>query len=296
MRAVPILAFLLALTAPAVAAPPGLPAPDDRDCPPVCAGACVKPIVLPDRWDDATALAGHEDWAGNGRHDQERFDDANANRLFDLGEPFTDSNANGQYDAEAYHPFLTGYVPDPVPGNVLAPEGDLGRLITLRPSRESRVVSSHYFAAAFPPVNKGTPVRGARAFREALESCVSPFVEKGDWIELEPGSMEGVVHDALRALYEQDPRAEWDPVSRTVVGSRFDGAHQKRVVLLALLDPRIGPESGRAVVQATKIAAFFFEAPGADGTVTGRFLKVRAAGLPCGCSCTAEEAFLRHCP
>ena len=145
MRAASIFALLLAVTVPApvAAAPPGLPAPDDRDCPPVCAGACVKPIVLPDRWDDVTVLSGHADWAGNGRYDAERFDDANANRIHDVGEPFTDSNANGQYDAEAYHPALTGYVPDPVPGNFLAPDGDLGRLITLRPSRESRIVSSH---------------------------------------------------------------------------------------------------------------------------------------------------------
>jgi hypothetical protein len=45
-----------------------------------------------------------------------------------------------------------------------------------------------------------------------------------------------------------------------------------------------------------KIAAFFFEAPSPDGVVLGRFLKARAPGVPCSCTCESAEAFLRDCP
>lgn len=290
-----VLVAVLVATA-AGAHPRSLPAFDDRDCPPVCAGACVKPIVVPDRWDDVHPMPGHEDWAGNGRYDGESYDDGNANGLYDAGERFDDTNTNGQRDEEAYHPALTGYTPDPVPGNVLAPDGDLGRLIRLRPSAGQKPAPSHYWSAAFPPVNKGTPQRGARAYRDALERCVTFSVERGDDLELEPGAMGQATADCLRVLYAQDPGAAWDPVTRQVVGSRFDDAHQVRVVLLVLADPRVVPGPGRTVVEVAKIAAFFFEAPSPDGEVSGRFLKVRSVPLPCNCQCDHALTFLRNCP
>ena len=294
-------AFALALAGsplaavPAGAGPPSVPALDDRDCRPVCAGACVKPIVVPDRWDDVTPIAGHEEWAGNGRFDAESHDDLNANGLRDADEPFDDANANGRHDEEAYHPALTGYVPDPVPGNFLAPEGDLGRLIRLRPNADRRPAASHYGSAVFPPLGKGPPGRGARAYRDALEGCVTHLVGPGDLVELEPGAMGQATADGLRALHAQDPGAAWDPVSREVVGSRFDDRHQVRVVLLPLADPRIVPTAGRTTIPVVKIAAFFFEAPTPDGEVSGRFLKVRAVPLPCGCECGHAASFQRHC-
>ena len=268
---------------------------DDRDCPPVCAGACVKPIVVFDRWDDVNPVPGHEEWAGNGRFDSETFEDTNGNGLHDAGEPFADTNANGRRDEEAYHPALTGYVPDPVPGNVLAPQGDLGRLIRLRPGADQRPAPSHYGSAVFPPVGKGAPDRGARAYRDALERCVTFLVEPGDAIELQPGAMGEATAEGLRVLYAQDPDARWDPETRQVVGSRFDGAHQVRVVLLMLADPRFVPDAGRATVRVAKIAAFFFEAPSPDGQVAGRFLKVRSVPLPCSCSCEHAVSFQRDC-
>jgi hypothetical protein len=267
----------------------------DDDCPPLCAGSCVKPIVIPDRWDDVTPLPGHEAWTRNGLFDAEDFTDVSRNGLYDPGEPFVDSNQNGRYDAEAYHPVLTGFIPDPYPGNFLAgPTGDLGRLIHLRPSKDERMAAFNYYAVAYPATNKGTPRRGARAFRDALESCVDSYVEKGDWVEVEPGSMAGPTYEALRVTYEKDPDARWDPGSNSIVGSKY--ALMPRLVLLALSDPRIGPTSGRSRLQIMKIAAFFFEAPSPDGVVLGRFLKARAPGVPCSCTCESAEAFLRDCP
>lgn len=294
MRAWMTLFALGAMATPALALQ-GLSLLGDDDCPPLCATSCVKPIVIPDRWDDVTSLPGHEAWTRNGRYDAEDFTDSVPNGIHDPGEPFVDSNQNGRYDAEAYHPVLTGFIPDPYPGNFLAgPTGDLGRLIHLRPGKDERMAAFHYNAVAFPASNKGTPRRGARAFREALESCGDTYIEKGDRVEVEPGSMAGPTYEALRGMYERDPDARWDPGSSAIVDSRY--ASSPRLVLLALSDPRVGPTSGRSSLQIIKIAAFFFEAPSPDGVVVGRFLKVRAPGGPCSCTCETAEAFLRDCP
>ena len=51
----------------------------------------------------------------------------------------------------------------------------------------------------------------------------------------------------------------------------------------------------RSMMSTLTIAAFFIEEPGADGTLAGRFLKMRAPGGPCSCDCVLEEAFLRDC-
>jgi hypothetical protein len=92
-----------------------------------------------------------------------------------------DGNLNGQYDQEAYHPSLTGYIASPVPGNLLPPEGDLGRAITLHPgSTFSPPSPGQYLAIALPPINQG-----------------------------------------MLELIAQDPNAEWDDATRSVINSDF---------------------------------------------------------------------------
>jgi len=58
-----------------------------------------------------------------------------------------------------------------------------------------------------------------------------------------------------------------------------------RLVLIGLHDPRVGRGNGRGDLQLVKIAAFFIEDPGVDGTLAGRFLKMRAPAGPCACDC-----------
>src|SRR5258705_13464392 len=82
-----------------VAGPLTNPAPPrlGEGCLPVCQTNCLKPFAIADRWDDRSTIAGHEDWRGNGRWDQEAFSDLNGNGLWDPGEQFEDANANGQH-------------------------------------------------------------------------------------------------------------------------------------------------------------------------------------------------------
>jgi hypothetical protein len=287
--------FTRAIAAAVAILLPSLGAAEPRpDCTPVCSSSCVKPITIADRWDDVTVLPGHEAWANNGTFDQEPFTDGSANGLWDPGEPFEDANGNGTFDQEAYHRSLTGYTPDPVPGNVLAPQGDLGRLLRLRPGSGDRNRSDAYAAVAFPATNKGTPVRGARAYRDALAGCESAYIEMGDRLDVQPGSMAGPSAEAFAAMVAGDPEARWDAATKSIVGLREPG-RSSRLVLIGLHDPRRGRGNGRGDLQLVKIAAFFIEDPGVDGTLAGRFLKMRAPGGPCACECVLEEAFLRDC-
>lgn len=287
----PTLALVGCLALPATSLGAAEPRPD---CTPVCSSWCVKPITIADRWDDVTVIPGHEAWANNGGFDHESFTDGTANGLWDVGEPFEDANGNAIFDQEAYHPVLTGYGPDPVPGNILAPQGDLGRLLRLRPDAGDRSRADAYAAVAFPASNKGTPVRGARAYRDALAGCESAYIEKGDWLDVQPGSMAGPGAEAFAAMVAGDPDARWDEASKSIIGMREPG-QSSRLVLVGLHDPRVERGTGRGAVRLTKIAAFFIEEPGVDGVLAGRFLKMRAPAGPCSCECVPEEAFLRDC-
>ena len=116
----------------------------------------------------------------------------------------------------------------------------------------------------------------------------------GDWLDVQPGSMAGPSAEAFAAMVAGDPDARWDAATGTVVGMR-DPDRSPRIVLIGLHDPRVGRGTGRGALQLSKVAAFFIEAPTADGTRVGRLIKRRVTALPCNCPCQLEEAFLRDC-
>jgi len=257
-------------------------------CGATCGVSCVKPWSPPDRWDDQTKIPGYDgtikalgNWANDGKYEQEDFTDVNGNGVYDQGEPFVDLNANGKHDAEFYSPTLTGYVPDPYPGNTLAPNGDLGLQITLEYANGNATtpVASNYQPVDLPPINRGNPISGANAFRDNIANCNQAEIFPGDWLATEPGAMVGPTNQGMRDLIAQDPNAYWDPITQSVQGSAFPIS--PRIVLIPMYDPRTFPRSGRTAVQVVKVAAFFMEQMQGTSQVRGRFLKVRAPGEPC---------------
>ena len=260
-------------------------------CGATCGVTCVKPWSLPDRWDDVTPVAGYTggtvngkkmpNWRGNNEWDSE-YDaggDTNNNGLWDPGEAYTDGNGNGQYDAEAYNPLLTGYIPDPYPGNLLSPGGDLGLELTLKSDNDSKPTPGQYQAVDLPPVNRGTPITGGAEYERNIAACNAAEVWPGDWLQLEPGNMVGPTNQGMRDLIAQDPDAYWDPITQSVQDSKF--TISPRIVLVPIHDPRIPIAGGRNTVQVTKVAAFFMEQMEGNAEVRGRFLKVRNPGTPC---------------
>ena len=178
----------------------------------------------------------------------EKFTDTDESGKWELGESYEDDNGNGQYDAENYHPSLTGYGPDPVPGNFLSPDGDLGLELTLHagnPSNSDPPAPGQYFSVDLPPINKGTPIPGGDEYRENIARCNPTSIEKGDWLATEPGLMTGPTNQGMRDLIAQDPDAEWDDATQSVTGSNF--AVSPRIVLIPIHDPadsdRFGPQA-----------------------------------------------------
>ena len=284
-----VLALMLV---PALAA--AAPAPErlGEGCLPVCETNCLKPFAIPDRWDDVTAISGHDDWRNNGRYDAERLTgDVNENSLYDPGDAYDDANGNAEYDAEAYHPLLTGYIPDPYPGNTLSPNGDFGLQLVLKQSAPGQAATNQAYALDLPATNRGTPRTGASAYREALENCLHLEGAPRDWLQVENGNMKGPTIAGVLVIIGKDPAARFDPATNTIVGSNAPEGESARIIIVPLTDPRILVK-GR--LQATKLVAFFLEEVNDEGIVRGRFIKVPAPGTPCPGDIRAN--WLQNCP
>ena len=60
----------------------------------------------------------------------------------------------------------------------------------------------------------------------------------GDSLPYDNGSRTGPVRQGIDYLVQQDPDAQWDPVTKTVVGSNWsDWTESPRVVIVGLIDP-----------------------------------------------------------
>jgi len=264
-------------------------------CLPSCETRCLKPFAIPDRWDDVTPVAGHADWNRNGRYDAEALkNDVNGNGLYDPGDGYDDSNANGQFDAEAYNPLLTGYIPNPYPGNTLSPNGDFGLQLVLKEGDPSNIDDNHYFAIQLPAINRGTPQGGASAYRSALEGCLGTQNWPGDYLRLETGRMTGPTIAGTLAVIAKDPAARFDPATGEIVGSNAPGGMGPRIVIVGLTDPRVTGKKGQ--VQISKVVGFFLEEVNDQGTVRGRFLRVPGDAPPCTCCGKLEANWMRSCP
>jgi hypothetical protein len=261
-------------------------------CGGVCSVQCVKPWAIPDRHDNITGIPGYmgggprnnprPDWRGNDKLDMEVFTDSNNNHLYDIGESFVDGNGDGVFNQEAYHPSLTGYGPDPVPGNWLSPDGDIGLELVLHMDNGSSqtIVPGQYQSIQLPPINKGDPISGADEYRENIRTCNQSSIEQGDWLRTETGGMVGPTNQGMADLIAQDPDATWDESTQSVQNSNF--AVSPRIVLIPIYDPRIEMEPGHQNdLQVVKVAAFFMERMTGPAEVRGKFLKVRGTGGTC---------------
>jgi hypothetical protein len=256
-------------------------------CTEVCGVSCVKPVAIPDRWDDITPIPGYAgggtnipDWRNNGLWNGEAFTDLNGNGLYDAGEPFVDGNHNGKYDAEAFDPLTTGYVADGASGNPLSPSGDAAREITIAPGDLMPAAPGVAYAYIdLPPANKGTPITGSNAFLANMAGCNPAVVEPRDRIQLEPGSQLGPANQGMRDLVAQDPNAYWDPITQSVQGSAF--AVSPRVLIVAAFDPRGPISSGRQFLQVTKLIPAFMEQMVGNASVLVRLLRISTSGSVC---------------
>lgn len=190
----------------------------------------------------------------------DRWDDANGNDAWDEG--------------ELYDPDATGYI---------APV-DVGMKIVLKVGSSHETVSPGiFYPVDFPPLNNEEgmkPETGASVYESWIAGCSPYLIEEGDQLQLEPGNMVGPTAHGMEDLIAQDPGAHWDPTSQSIVGSAYGSS--PRIGLVPFFDPRLPPDSGRNFVTVSKIGAFFIEDIGGGGEVTGRFIQITSAGVPCG--------------
>jgi len=261
-------------------------------CVALCAVSCIKPISIPDRWDDVTQIAGYTGETVNGRklpnwrlnnswNSEEITNDLNGNGLYDPGDGYVDGNGNGTYDAEAYDPLTTGY----------GPGSDLGLEITLRSSSTGISSPGQYWCVALPAVNRGTPVLDTDDYWSRWPECSLDLVGAGDLCATQSGSLAGPTNQLMRDLIAQDPDAYWDPVSRTVQGSQF--AQSPRIIFFPVHDPRVPIRSGTSRLVVTKIAAFFMEQMVGNAEVRGPFLRTIGTGETCQ---AGPDGFVVECP
>lgn len=145
---------------------------------------------------------------------------------------------------------------------------------------------SFYQAIAFPPVNRGTPQRGAAAYRDLIVNGFPETVYIGDEILVEPGNMAGPTRQGVEALIATDPNASWD--GSTITNSDFPELTSPRVIKVPMFDADEGMPKGRDTITVTNMGAFFLLGIDGTGNVQGVFLEIVTSG-PTG----SQETFLK---
>lgn len=269
-------AFLALVLTPSVGlAVPPYPPPQ---CNFFCSSDCVKPISIPDRWNDSGA-SGWTSWADNGIWDSEAFTDANGNGIWDPGEPFQDGRDqrgqlgphDGTYNSEFYDPILTGY-----------DLTDHGAQLSMIPSTASPPDVHYYFVVVPRPPDGPSNV---------WTECNPSVVGVGDNLVTEIGNLVGSTVNGVRALINQDLAASWDDGCRCAVGSTFQLS--PRYIAFVAHDPRVPLTPSQHGIHVTKIMGFFIEGVVSDGRIRGRIAVISRAGVR---ECDENEfSFLHEC-
>jgi Flp pilus assembly protein TadG len=188
---------------------------------------------------------------------------------------WNDANGNGEFDAgDSYDKDVTGYN---------APM-DVGAQITLKVGNPHQTIAPGiYYPVDYPPLDNEDgikPLTGGSWYQTWIAECEPYMIEPGDRLQLEPGNMVGPTMHGMEDLIALDPSARWDSGTNSIVGSAF--GKSPRIGLVPFFDPTLPPTSGRNYVTVAKIGAFFIENTTSGGGVTGRFIQITEAGVPCG--------------
>jgi hypothetical protein len=140
---------------------------------------CVKPFIIPDKWQENT------------------------------NPPFNTNSTYDHYDNQGnLVPNFDTY--DPRYGYSAA---DKGTQVILRAGSGNNIQPSFYFSWAMPG---GT---GGSWYRDNIANCNTSIVDINYVATQEPGNMVGPTVQGLRDLIDTDPNAYWDSVHNTVVST-----------------------------------------------------------------------------
>jgi hypothetical protein len=214
------------------------------------AGICLKPWAIPDKWID--------------HHDDPNDGVWTPDDTFET----VDGQGNPLDDPDEYvDPF------DPVRASGFKLSTDLGLLLTLKIADPQDGMKSGFFYA----INLGTAGEGGSGYRSAIASCQDiPLAHWGDFLQPLTGNLKGPTVQGVADLINLDPKAEWDPATRTVINSCAPspecGPVSPRIVTVLAFNPRDYERSwwhgGQPVLMVTNYVGVFIDGI-AGGKVTG---------------------------
>lgn len=223
------------------------------------AGRCLKPLTLPDAWDDV--------------------------------------NGDGDYDpGETYIPAVTGYGSDfrnswrnkidgsPAWWNDIDPGGttydyDFGRPLVIKPGEPSGTIVPSWAYPWDQPQRDGGPTQGADRVADNIKNCNPAIVLIGQEYMVENGMMDQKIEKAFDDLILMDQNAQWDVDVDSVVNSSYrPWQASPRKIDFPLFDPRWPVEPGKKPVEFNNMVSFWLDGQVPDAKnpnrkdVVGRFL------------------------
>jgi Flp pilus assembly protein TadG len=215
---------------------------------PANAMTCVKPFMIPDKWEEVQSPP----WDTG-----DSFE-----KYTKQGDPLPNPDVyRGQETGPASY---TGYK------NTLESEGgDRGKVLVLRAGTGDNINPSFYFSWKMPGDT------GGDFYRENIANCNQSMMHAGEKIIQEPGDKSGPTIQGIQALIDKDPGAAWSTECSCVIGSKF--ATSPRVFPIPMYNPNYyaeGKKNGR--VADFEIANFlgFFADHVQGNAIYGRITQI----------------------
>src|SRR5712692_8749009 len=205
---------------------------------PANAMTCVKPFMIPDKWQENIRPPNNTFYKYDNR----------GNLL---------PNPDVYYDANS--PNYTGYTT----------ARDVGTLLTLRAGTGNNINPSFYYSWKMPGDI------GGNFYRDNIANCNQSRIVWGTIIIQEPGDMSGPTIQGINDLVDKDPGAYWDTSCNCVKNSAF--SISPRVFPIPLYDPNYyadGKANGRfADFKIANFLGFFAERP-VGNSIPGRITQI----------------------
>ena len=187
---------------------------------------CVKPFIIPDRWQE--------------KQDAVWSDTSTFNRYDNKGKVIANPDVYVM-------PGQTGYKGYTV--------NDRGTYLQLRASNSNKIAPTMYYSWKMPDDI------GANYYEENISGCNPRVISPGVAAIQEPGAMTGPTLAGIAALMAKDPTARWDDRTKTVVSPY--GSSSPRLFPIPLYNPdtyQNGTQTGRnATLNVVNFMAFFLE-------------------------------------
>jgi Flp pilus assembly protein TadG len=209
---------------------------------------CVKPFTIPDKWVEKQDAA----WTPDSTFDA--FD-KKGNPIANPDIYIPAYNADG-----SPNPNYSGY----------SMERDKGTELLIRAGTGNNIMPSFYFSLAM------TGDTGGDDYRWNIANCNTTVYEWGDPLVQEPGDMMGPTKQGIQDLIAQDPNAQWDEGTNSVIKSAF-GQHSPRIFPIPLYDPAYyaaGKETGRDADLKTANWIGFFVDSVSGNNIYGRITPI----------------------